>query len=139
MKTTITDLPPNLQPFASLLDPQPPGVQEPFQFLLATTMHEGGNPRFGKFELLSMAEVEGRWHYTFSGAGEVFSVVRPEMSKEMERRVGEEVREMREPRYVLGRTDQGRRLFVVFTPRRGKIRVISAREMTKRERAFYPL
>ena len=41
--------------------------------------------------------------------------------------------------YVLGRTDQGRRLFVVFTPRRGKIRVISAREMTMRERAFYPL
>jgi uncharacterized DUF497 family protein len=41
--------------------------------------------------------------------------------------------------YVLGRTDKGRRLFVVFTPRRDKIRVISAREMTKRERAFYPL
>ena len=26
-----------------------------------------------------MAEVYGRWRYTFSGAGEVFSVVRPEM------------------------------------------------------------
>jgi hypothetical protein len=35
-------------------------------------MHEGGNPRFGKFELLGMAEVDRRWHYTFSGAGEVF-------------------------------------------------------------------
>jgi uncharacterized DUF497 family protein len=41
--------------------------------------------------------------------------------------------------YVLGRTDRGRRMFVVFTPRGDKIRVISAREMTKRERAFYPL
>lgn len=41
--------------------------------------------------------------------------------------------------YVLGRTDRGRRLFVVFTPRGDKIRVISAREMTKRERAFYPV
>jgi uncharacterized DUF497 family protein len=41
--------------------------------------------------------------------------------------------------YVLGRTDRGRRLFVVFTPRGGRIRVISAREMTKRERAFYPV
>jgi len=41
--------------------------------------------------------------------------------------------------YVLGRTDRGRRLFVVFTPRRDKIRVTSAREMTKRERAFYPV
>ncbi len=41
--------------------------------------------------------------------------------------------------YVLGRTDRGRRLFVVFTPRRDKIRVISAREMTKKERSFYPV
>lgn len=41
--------------------------------------------------------------------------------------------------YVLGRTDRGRRLFVVLTPRGDKIRVISAREMTKRERAFYPV
>ncbi len=29
--------------------------------------------------------------------------------------------------YVLGRTDSGRRLFVVFRPRADKIRVISAR------------
>ena len=83
------DLPPNLQAFASLLDVQPPQVQEAFQFLLATVMHEAG-----KFELLNVAEVDGRWHYTFSGAGEVFSVVRPEMSKEMERSVREEVREI---------------------------------------------
>jgi uncharacterized DUF497 family protein len=41
--------------------------------------------------------------------------------------------------YVLGRTDRGRRVFVVFTPRGDKIRIISAREMTKRERAFYPV
>jgi len=50
-------------------------------------MHEAG-----KFELLNVAEVDGRWHCTFSGAGEVFSVVRAEMSKEMERKVREEVR-----------------------------------------------
>ena len=49
-------------------------------------MHEAG-----KFELLNMAEIDGRRYYTFSGAGEVFSVVRPEMSKEMERKVWEEV------------------------------------------------
>ena len=66
MKNTIT--PPDLQPFASLLDAQPLDVQEAFQFLLATAMHEGGNPRFSKFELLSVTEVDGRWHYTFSGA-----------------------------------------------------------------------
>ncbi len=40
--------------------------------------------------------------------------------------------------YVLGRTDRGRRLFVVITPRGDKLRVISARDMTKRERAYYP-
>jgi hypothetical protein len=31
-------------------------------------MHGGGNPRFGKFELVNVAEVDGRWHYTFRGA-----------------------------------------------------------------------
>ena len=41
-----------LQPFASLLDAQSPKVQEAFQFLLATAMHEAG-----KFELLNVAEV----------------------------------------------------------------------------------
>jgi hypothetical protein len=44
-----------LQAFASLLDAQPPEVQEAFQFLLATAMHE-----VGKFELLNVAKVDGR-------------------------------------------------------------------------------
>ncbi len=35
--------------------------------------------------------------------------------------------------YVLGRTDMDRRLFVAFTIRNGKIRVISARDMTEHE------
>jgi len=69
MKNTITNLPPKLRTFASLLalspvrpkyrDAQPPEVQEAFQFLLATAMHEAG-----KFEVLNVAEVDGRWHYT---------------------------------------------------------------------------
>jgi len=37
---TGNDLPSNLPAFASLLDAQPPEVQEAFQFLLATAMHE---------------------------------------------------------------------------------------------------
>jgi hypothetical protein len=41
--------------FASLYDPPPPEVQEAFQFLLAAAMHEGGNPRLGKFEFLNLA------------------------------------------------------------------------------------
>jgi uncharacterized DUF497 family protein len=39
--------------------------------------------------------------------------------------------------YVLGQTNAGRRLFIAFTVRGGNIRVISARDMSKRERNFY--
>ena len=51
-------------------------------------MHEAG-----KFELLSVSEVDGRWHYTFSCAGDVFSVVRPEVGREMERRIKKGLRD----------------------------------------------
>lgn len=44
-----------------------------------------------------------------------------------------------EPRlYALGRTDSDRRLFIAFTIRNQKIRVISARNMTHRELRRYP-
>lgn len=39
--------------------------------------------------------------------------------------------------YVLGRTTAGRRLFLVFTPRDTLIRIISARDMSRRERKEY--
>ena len=41
--------------------------------------------------------------------------------------------------HALGRTDSGRRLHVTFTLRRegALVRVISARDMNRRERAFY--
>jgi len=39
--------------------------------------------------------------------------------------------------HALGVTDSGRRLFVVFTVRKNKIRVISARDMNRRERKVY--
>ncbi len=43
-----------------------------------------------------------------------------------------------EPRYyALGQTDAGRRLFVVFTIRGDLVRVISARDMSTRERRVY--
>lgn len=43
-----------------------------------------------------------------------------------------------EPRfYVLGQTAEGRPLFVVFTIRERLIRVISARDMSKREKKEY--
>ncbi len=39
--------------------------------------------------------------------------------------------------YLLGRTNAGRRLFIVFTIRSGLIRVISARDMSRREEREY--
>lgn len=39
--------------------------------------------------------------------------------------------------YVLGKTDAARMLFVVFTIRRNLIRVISARDMSRKERQDY--
>jgi len=39
--------------------------------------------------------------------------------------------------YLLGQTDAGRRLFLVFTIRATLIRVISARDMSRKERREY--
>lgn len=39
--------------------------------------------------------------------------------------------------YVLGKTDWERKLFLVFTIRNDLIRVISARDMNKKEQAIY--
>jgi len=39
--------------------------------------------------------------------------------------------------YILGRTVPDRRLFIVFTIRKNKIRVISARDMSTKERRMY--
>jgi uncharacterized DUF497 family protein len=44
----------------------------------------------------------------------------------------------REPRfYILGHSKAGRLLFIAFTIRRDKIRIISTRDMSRKERAFY--
>ncbi|MBI5893834.1 MAG: BrnT family toxin [Deltaproteobacteria bacterium] len=39
--------------------------------------------------------------------------------------------------YILGKTDKGRLLFIVFTVRKNRIRVISARDMSRKERKTY--
>lgn len=45
---------------------------------------------------------------------------------------------LKEPRYyVLGHTFAGRRLFIAFTIREDKIRVISAQDMNRKEKAIY--
>ena len=44
----------------------------------------------------------------------------------------------KEDRYrALGKTDEGRTLFLAFTLRNGKIRVITARDANKKERKAY--
>jgi uncharacterized protein len=42
-----------------------------------------------------------------------------------------------ERHYALGKTDGGRLLFMVFTIRKNNIRVICARDMTKKEQGVY--
>jgi len=43
-----------------------------------------------------------------------------------------------EPRYyALGQTDEGRALFVAFTMRGHRLRVVSARDMSRKERRAY--
>jgi uncharacterized DUF497 family protein len=39
--------------------------------------------------------------------------------------------------YVLGQTDKGRELFLVFTIRENLIRIITARDMSRKERRIY--
>ena len=39
--------------------------------------------------------------------------------------------------YVLGQTNAGRQLFIAFTVRTNKIRVVSARDMSRKERQKY--
>ena len=57
---------------------------------------------------------------------------RPLVVRDDERHSGRETR-----LYGLGQTDAGRRLFVVFTVRGATIRVISARDMNRRENREY--
>ena len=51
---------------------------------------------------------------------------------------GNEERSQSEQRYyALGQTDAGRRLFIVFIVRGELVRVVSARDMSRRERRVY--
>ena len=39
--------------------------------------------------------------------------------------------------FMLGQTNSGRHLFIAFTPRNDKIRLISARDMSRQEKEIY--
>jgi hypothetical protein len=90
--------PPEFQRIAELAEQQPPEVQEVFQFMLAVAMEESGIA-----ELQNASHVDGRTRYSYkSAAGDVCSVVRPEIDPELE----EEMREALEGILVEERIDQ---------------------------------
>lgn len=51
----------------------------------------------------------------------------------------EDVRHSQEEQryFVLGQTDRGRMLFIAFTIRQGAVRVVSARDMSRKEKKVY--
>jgi hypothetical protein len=84
----MTDLPPELAAFASLLDAQPAPVREAFRYCLALAMVEAG-----KACLIAVEPGEAGAVCTFeSSAGERFSLSRPAMSEEVEADVKEMLR-----------------------------------------------
>jgi len=81
------ELPSDLERLAAFVDQQPPGVREAFHFLLAVALEESG-----KATLINIARVEGRTHYSYrTVAGDVFTVIRPNIDAEMERAVRHEL------------------------------------------------
>jgi uncharacterized protein len=71
-------------------------------------------------------------HRVSQGEAEQVFFNRPLVIQEGEQRSEQELRY-----YALGQTDAGRRLFIVFTLCNLLIRVISARDMSRRERRVY--
>ena len=68
---------------------------------------------------------------SFEEAAEVFA-------DELSSTVGDPGHSIDEQRFVIfGRTQVGRPLVVAFTERNGRIRIINARQMTRRERQAY--
>jgi hypothetical protein len=64
-----------------LVEQQPPEVQELFQFMLALAMEESGIAK-----LINTSHIDGRTWYSYeSASGDVHSVVRPQISAELEK------------------------------------------------------
>jgi uncharacterized DUF497 family protein len=77
---------------------------------------------------------EKNWlrHRVSQAEGEQVFFNRPLVVADDELHSGSEIRH-----YALGRTDAGRLLFIAYTLRGEKVRIISARDMTRREREEY--
>jgi hypothetical protein len=85
-------LPPKFEYLAALIDQRPPRVREAFHFCLAVLLEESG-----KATLLNTSQVDGRTHYSYhTVAGDIFTVVRPEIDAQTERAVRELVMQILE-------------------------------------------
>jgi uncharacterized DUF497 family protein len=77
------------------------------------------------------ADNQSKHDVSFEEAAEVFGDILSSAAPDPDHSVGEE-------RFVIfGRTGQGRYLVVGFAERNGRIRIITARPMTRRERSAY--
>ena len=86
----MTDLPPDLEGFASFLDAQPTPVREAFQYCLSLIMVEAG-----KMQLVETLPGETTSIAVFeSVAGERFGVARPYLTKEQETELVRVLREL---------------------------------------------
>ncbi len=84
----MSDLPPELAAFVSMLDAQPAPVREMFYYCLALAMAVAGKAR-----LVETVPGENGPVFTFeSSAGERFSLARPAMTKKQEATVREMLR-----------------------------------------------
>lgn len=84
-----------------------------------------------EWDLVKARENEGKHKISFVEATEVFADGLSSTAPDPDHSLGEE-------RFVIfGRTLGGRYLVVAFTDRGGRLRIISARDMTRRERQAY--
>ena len=78
-----SELPPEYQRLASLIDQQPPAVREVVHLILAVALEKSGKAR-----MANTFQGEGRVHYAYETvAGDVFTLVRPEIDAEKEEEV----------------------------------------------------
>jgi len=86
----MSDLPPELQQFASFLDAQPGPVQVAFQYCLALSMVE-----YGQAEHIKTGPSENGAMVTFkTTAGDVFTVIKPQITPEQEAAIIEQLRDI---------------------------------------------
>jgi hypothetical protein len=86
--TEPIDLPPEIQQVADLLSEQPRDVRELFRYALVLAMIDDEKARIDG----TRVEEEGDWLTIETIAGDVFEIIRPPISEELEAQLMEQVR-----------------------------------------------